>query len=167
MVARPIKIAKEVNVLHVEPKAVQKYWSLVEFMLKEGLKYDGYPMSIGHLKDTILKGENQLFMMFGSDDGESYKVFGVFVTRVTQLPNYKQAEVILLRGVKRDLWQKEAAEMIDKKKQNLPVNLDELNSTIFPAYTTAAGWLGYSDDKMKALIKNLRENNIILKEFKI
>ena len=113
MVARPIKIAKEVNVLHVEPKAVQKYWSLVEFMLKEGLKYDGYPMSIGHLKDTILKGENQLFMMFGSDDGESYKVFGVFVTRVTQLPNYKQAEVILLRGVKRDLWQKEAAEMIE------------------------------------------------------
>ncbi len=51
------------------------------------------------------------------------------------------------------ITKKEAAEIINKKKQNLPTNLDELNSTIFPAYTTAAGWLGYSDDKMKALVK--------------
>lgn len=51
------------------------------------------------------------------------------------------------------ITKKEAADIIDKKKQNLPSNLDELNSTIFPAYTTAAGWLGYSDDKMKDLVK--------------
>ena len=51
------------------------------------------------------------------------------------------------------ITKKEAAEIINKKKQNLPSNLDELNSTIFPAYTTAAGWLGYSDDKMKDLVK--------------
>ena len=56
------------------------------------------------------------------------------------------------------ITKKEAAGMIDKKKQNLPVNLDELNSTIFPAYTTAAGWLGYSDDKMKALVKANLQN---------
>ena len=50
------------------------------------------------------------------------------------------------------ITKKEAAKIIDKKKQNLPSNIDELNSTIFPAYTTAAGWLGYSDDKMKDLV---------------
>ena len=80
MQAKQIKIAKEVNVLHIEPKSVDRYWTLVEFMLKEGLKYDGHPMSINQLKKFILSGEYQLFMMFGSDDGESYKVFGVFVT---------------------------------------------------------------------------------------
>ena len=41
-------------------------------------------------------------MMFGSDDGEKYKVFGVYVTRVTKLPNYNQMEVILLKGEKRE-----------------------------------------------------------------
>ncbi len=47
----------------------------------------------------------------------------------------------------------EAAKIIDQKKTNLPSNLDDLNSTIFPAYTTAAGWLGYSDQKMKRLVE--------------
>ena len=56
------------------------------------------------------------------------------------------------------ITKKEAAKIIDKKKQNLPSNIDELNSTIFPAYTTAAGWLGYSDDKMKDLVnENLKK----------
>ena len=42
----------------------------------------------------------QLHMMFGSDDGEGYKVFGVCVTRIVALPNFKQCEVILLKGEK-------------------------------------------------------------------
>ena len=37
-------------------------------MLK-GLKYDGDPMSITDLKTMIKKGQSQLFIMFGSDDG--------------------------------------------------------------------------------------------------
>ena len=82
-------------------------------MLREGLKYDGDPMSIEDLKEGIEQGAFQLFMMFGSDDGEKYKVFGVFVTRVMVLPNYKQCEVILLKGDKRELWQDEAAETIE------------------------------------------------------
>ena len=40
-------------------------------------------------------------MMFGSDDGETMKVFGTCVTRITALPNYNQCEVILLKGEKR------------------------------------------------------------------
>ena len=53
-------------------------------------------------------------MMFGSDDGDKYKVFGCFVTRILGLPNFKQVEVILLRGEKRELWQENAARMIEK-----------------------------------------------------
>jgi len=107
------QIKKEVGVLYIESKKLNEYWSLVEFMLREGLKYDGNPMNIEDLKEGIEQGAYQLFMMFGSDDGEKYKVFGVFVTRIMILPNYKQCEVILLKGEKRELWQDEAAEMIE------------------------------------------------------
>jgi len=69
-------------------------------MLREGLKHDGEPMSIEDLKEGIKEGAFQLFTMFGSDDGIRYKVFGVFVTRIMILPNYKQCEVILLKGEK-------------------------------------------------------------------
>ena len=108
------KINKQVEVLEIFPTLLDEYWNLVDFMLREGLKFDGNPMSIKHLKEFIKKGEMQLFVMFGSDDGEKYKVFGVCVTRVTALPNFKQCEVILLKGEKRELWQDELADTIEK-----------------------------------------------------
>ena len=107
------QIKKEVGVLPIDGRKLNEYWSLVEFMLREGLKYDGNPMNIEDLKEGIEQGAYQLFMMFGSDDGEKYKVFGVFVTRIMILPNYKQCEVILLKGEKRELWQDEAADAIE------------------------------------------------------
>jgi hypothetical protein len=107
------QIKKEVGVLYIEPKKVDEYWLLVDFMLREGLRYDGDPMSIEDLKKDIKSGAFQLFVMFGSDDGLKSKVFGVFVTRIVELPNFKQCEVILLKGEKRELWQYEAAEMIE------------------------------------------------------
>ena len=113
MLPKKKRIKKEVNVLYIAPNKIEEYWSLVNFMLREGLKYDGDPMSIKDLKDGLLNGAFQLFMMFGSDDGDKYKVFGVFVTRVSVLPNFKQCEVILLKGEKRELWQDEAAQAIE------------------------------------------------------
>ena len=107
------QIKKEVGVLYIEPKKVDEYWLLVDFMLREGLRYDGDPMSIEDLKKDIKSGAFQLFVMFGSDDGLKSKVFGVFVTRIVELPNFKQCEVILLKGEKRELWQSEAAETIE------------------------------------------------------
>ena len=113
MLARKKHIKKEVNILYIEPKELDHYWGLVHFMLVEGLNFDGNPMSLKHLKEKISTGEYQLFMMFGSDDGEKYKVFGCFVTRIQQLPNFKQIEVILLKGEKRQYWQKAAAKTIE------------------------------------------------------
>ena len=107
------RIKKEVAVLYIDPKKLDEYWTLVEFMLREGLKYDGNPMNIEDLKEGIKDGSFQLFTMFGSDDGVKYKVFGVFVTRIMTLPNFKQCEVILLKGEKRELWQDEAADTIE------------------------------------------------------
>ena len=106
-------IKKEVGVLYIEPKRVKEYWPLAEFMVKEGLQYDGNPMSVLEMKKRIESGEYQLFIMFGSDDGEKYKVFGVFVNTISTLPNFKQVEVLLLKGEKRELWQEEAAATIE------------------------------------------------------
>ena len=119
MAQKKVKIKKKVEALHIPPHLVDEYWMLVEFMLREGLKFDGDPMSIEHLKSEIMAQNLQLFMMFGSDDGKTVKVFGVFVTRITQLPNFKQVEVILLKGEKRELWQDEVAKGIESlAKQN-------------------------------------------------
>jgi len=77
---------------------------------------------------------------------------------VIDLETYELLDKLSFSYIDDVITKKEAAEIIDQKKQNLPSNKDELNSTIFPAYTTAAGWLGYSDDKMKDLIKaNLKK----------
>tara|TARA_R100001015_G_C4634382_1_gene200782 strand:- start:11 stop:472 length:462 start_codon:yes stop_codon:yes gene_type:complete len=114
MQVKKIKIKKQVEVLEIVPDMVDEYWNLVEFMLREGLKYDGDPMNINYLKKIIKEGGMQLFIMFGSDDGNQYKVFGVCVTRITALPNFNQCEVILLKGDKRELWQDELADTIEK-----------------------------------------------------
>ena len=113
MIPKKIKLEKHVDVLEITPSIMDDYWLLVEFMLREGLKYDGNPMSIEHLKLLIREGQLQLFMMFGSDDGETAKVFGTCVTRITALPNYNQCEVILLKGEKRELWQDTLADTIE------------------------------------------------------
>ena len=101
MQANKIKIKKGVEVLEIYPETLDTYWDLCDFMLREGLKYDGDPMSIEDLKTSIKEGSMQLHMMFGSDDAKGYKVFGVCVTRITALPNFNQCEVILLKGEKR------------------------------------------------------------------
>ena len=69
MLAEKQQIKKEVNILYIAPTDLPRYWSLVQFMLAEGLKYDGNPMSLKELRKKLMTGEYQLFMMFGSDDG--------------------------------------------------------------------------------------------------
>ena len=114
MLAKKPRIKQGVDVLWIKPKELDRYWSLVQFMITEGLQFDGNPMDVDRMRNFIATGEYQLFMMFGSDDGEKHKVFGCFITRILGLPKFKQVEVILLRGEKRELWQKEAAKMIEK-----------------------------------------------------
>ena len=114
MLAKKQNIKKGVEVLWIKPSELNKYWSLVQFMITEGLQFDGNPMDVDTMRNFIKSGTYQLFIMFGSDDGEKHKVFGCFVTRILSLPNFKQVEVILLKGEKRELWQENAAKMIEK-----------------------------------------------------
>ena len=66
------KIKQQVEVLEIFPSVLDEYWNLVDFMLREGLKYDGDPMDIKDLKKLKKEKQMQLFIMFGSDDGKKY-----------------------------------------------------------------------------------------------
>ena len=107
------QISKQVSVLAIEPKEIEKYWGLVEFFIRQGIKYEDDWISVPLFKKYLKENSYQLFIMFGSDDGEKHKVFGTFVTRITVLPNFKQVEVVLLAGEKRELWQDEVSEMLE------------------------------------------------------
>ena len=106
MLAKKQNIKQGVNILWIKPEELDKYWSLVHFMIAEGLKFDGNPMDVKKIKHLIETGEYQLFMMFGSDDGDKYKVFGCFITRILSLPNFKQVEVICLKEKKENFGKK-------------------------------------------------------------
>lgn len=47
----------------------------------------------------------------------------------------------------------EARERLEEKRAGRTARIAEMRATGFPAYTTSAGWLGYSDDKMRALCR--------------
>ncbi|MDQ2997291.1 MAG: fuconate dehydratase, partial [Chloroflexota bacterium] len=53
------------------------------------------------------------------------------------------------------------AEALDLLRQNAPTKaarVAEMRAHGFPAYTTSAGWLGYSDDKLRALLREAVAN---------
>ena len=51
------------------------------------------------------------------------------------------------------LTREEALEILKKRKWTRKERETEIKKIGFPAYTTAAGWLGYSDDKIRALCR--------------
>ena len=95
----------QVNVVAVVAKDVQKFWPLSEFMVAEALKYSGEYADAKHIYDELVADKMQLFIMFGSDESEENKVFGICVGRIGVMPNYNQYEIIICTGKRRDLWE--------------------------------------------------------------
>ncbi|MEM6383620.1 MAG: enolase C-terminal domain-like protein [Pseudomonadota bacterium] len=50
-----------------------------------------------------------------------------------------------------------ARERLEEQMAGRKARTDEMLADGFPAYTTSAGWLGYSDDKMRTLLKEAME----------
>ena len=101
------KIKPLVNVVTVEPRHVERYWPLAEFMVTEALNYSGKYANSKHIYDLLLKDLMQCWIMFGSDESEESKVFGICVGQISELPNYNQYEIIICTGKRRDLWEDE------------------------------------------------------------
>ena len=48
-------------------------------------------------------------------------------------------------------------DILKKNEQSKKERIDQLLKNGYPAYTTSAGWLGYSDDKMRRLCREAKE----------
>jgi hypothetical protein len=96
-----------VDVMPIKKDEVDRYWGLLRLMITQGLKHSGDLIS-------IKTGFYQLFIMFGSEDGVESKVFGVFVTRITDHAQKRQCEVILLAGKQRELWEDQVTFTIEE-----------------------------------------------------
>ena len=94
-----------IDVVPIRKDEVERYWGLLKFMIIQGLHHTGDVMSEADLKDEIKQGFYQLFIMFGSTDGFESKVYGVFVTRITDHQKKRQCEVVVLAGKQRELWE--------------------------------------------------------------
>ena len=113
--ARSIK--PRVSIVPVQPTEVAKYWLLAEFMVAEALKYSGRYADPKHIYDLLLTDQMQMFIMFGNDEYEQNKVFGIAVTRIGELPNYNQLEIVICTGSRRELWEDKLVEEITKFAQ--------------------------------------------------
>jgi len=103
-----------VDVMPIKKDEVDRYWGLLKLMVIQGLRHSGDLMSEDDLKQEIKDGFYQLFIMFGSEDGVESKVYGVFVTRVTDHAKKRQCEVVLLAGKQRRLWEDQVTLVIEE-----------------------------------------------------
>jgi L-fuconate dehydratase len=61
----------------------------------------------------------------------------------------------------------EALEVLKKQESTKKDRIDALLSTGYPAYTTSAGWLGYSDEKVRRLCREAKEEGFTHMKMKV
>ena len=134
-------IEKKVSVLPIKPTEIEKCWSLVHFLIAEALKFSGQYAEAHHIKELLIKGEMNLFIMFGSEDGDQYKVFGCCTTRLFDNPNYKELQGLICTGSRMHLWEKELIEVLETfAKLN---NCKRITALMRPGYKKIMPKYGY------------------------
>jgi len=103
----------KVDILPIEPKDIEKYWPLAEFMIREALRFSGQFATASDIKAALEDAEMQLFLAFGHEGDNVNKVFAVVVTRITELERLRQLEGIICTGTKRELWTAKMADMME------------------------------------------------------
>ena len=94
-----------VSVLPIEPKDIDRFWPLAEFMVAEALAFSGKYADSSYIFRELKKDIMQCWIMFGSDETEENKVFGVCIGRIAELPNYRQYEIVICTGKRREYWE--------------------------------------------------------------
>nr|WP_293303353.1 L-fuconate dehydratase [Allomuricauda sp.] len=61
----------------------------------------------------------------------------------------------------------EALEILKKQESTKKERIDALLSSGYPAYTTSAGWLGYSDEKVRRLCREAKEEGFTHMKMKV
>lgn len=106
------RIKPLVSIIPIEPKDVEKFWPLAEFMVAEAMAFSGKWADSSFFYDHLKKDTMQLWVMFGSDESEENKVFGICIGQIQEHPNYKQYEILICTGKRRDLWEDGIVEVI-------------------------------------------------------
>ena len=99
------RIKPLVNILPIEPKDIERFWPLAEFMVAEALAFSGKYADSSYIFRELKKDVMQCWIMFGSDETEENKVFGVCIGRIAELPNYNQYEIVICTGKRREFWE--------------------------------------------------------------
>ena len=74
-------------------------------MVAEALAFSGKWADSSYFYDELKANTMQLWVMFGSDEFEENKVFGICIGQIQEQPNYKQYEIIICTGKRRELWE--------------------------------------------------------------
>jgi len=74
-------------------------------MVSEALAFSGKYADSKWFYDQLTKDVMQSWVMFGSDEQEENKVFGVCIGRIAELPNYAQYEIVICTGKRREFWE--------------------------------------------------------------
>ena len=109
------------------------------------LRWTGPEKGVIHLAAAAVM--NAVWDMYG-------KHLGKPVWRI--LADMSPAEMVGLidwRYLSDALSPSEATERLQDKQPGRAARIEEMESVGYPAYTTSAGWLGYSDDKIKELMR--------------
>ncbi len=72
---------------------------------------------------------------------------------LSEMPPEQFIDCADLRYVEDVLTKQEALEIVTRTAANRQDRLNLLQNTGYPAYTTSAGWLGYSDEKLRTLCR--------------
>jgi hypothetical protein len=96
-----------VSILSIETKDIERFWPLAEFMVAEALVFSGKYADSSWIFKELKKDLMQCWIMFGSDESEESKVFGICIGRIGVMPNYNQYEIVICTGKRRDLWEDE------------------------------------------------------------
>jgi hypothetical protein len=107
-------IKNDIEVLPIIPSKVEDIWSLVHFMIAEALVYSGRYAEPEDIKQLLLSGDNQLFLIFGSEEGETNKVYGVVTTRIFENPNFKELQGLICTGKKMNLWEEKLINTLEQ-----------------------------------------------------
>ena len=130
-----------VSILPLEPKDIEKFWPLAEFMVAEALSYSGKYADPKDILEWLKKDTMQCWIMFGSDEEEQNKVFGICIGRIGAMPNFNQYEIVICTGKRRDLWQDNLeAEIVKFAKANQCKRLSIMARPGWERVTKQYGW---------------------------
>lgn len=109
------------------------------------LRWTGPEKGVIHLAAAAVM--NALWDLYGKRAGKP-------VWRlIAEMSPSEQVALVDWRYLSDALPPEEARERLEAKTDGRPARIAEMEAEGYPAYTTSAGWLGYSDDKIRVLMR--------------